>query len=150
LHFAAEEGRTDVAKLLLARKADVNAGNNINATPLHLAALNGHNDVAKLLLACGADVNSQESKFGQTPLHFAAERGHTDVVEMLRRHHEMLSRSLRNENQEPIAQSRPSGSPPSAEIARFAPKPVKRLIWIGVPIVLAVLSALGWLISRLF
>jgi ankyrin repeat protein len=150
LHFAAEKGRMDVAKLLLARKADVNAGNNINATPLHLAALNGHNDVAKLLLACGADVNAQESKFGQTPLHLAAEKGHTDVAELLRGHHEMLSRSLRVENQEPIARSGLPGSPSNAEFARFAPKTAKLLIWISVPILLAVLSVLSWLISRLF
>jgi ankyrin repeat protein len=147
LHFAAEGGRTEVAKLLLARKADVNAGNNINATPLHLAALNGHNDVAKVLLACGADVNAKESKFGQTPLHLAAERAHTDVAELLRRHHEMLSRSLRVENQEPIARSRLPGRPSNAEIARFDPKTAKLLIWISVPILLA---ALSWLISRLF
>jgi ankyrin repeat protein len=138
-----------VVKLLLARKADVNAGNNINATPLHLAALNGHNDVAKLLLVCGADVNAQESRCGQTPLHLAAEQGHTDVAELLRRHHEMLSRSLRVENQEPSAGSGVPGRPSSAEIARFDPTTTKLLIWTGVPILLAVLFALSWLVSRL-
>jgi ankyrin repeat protein len=150
LHFAAEQGRTGVAKLLLARKADVNAANNINATPLHLAALNGHNDVAKLLLACGADVNVQESKYGRTPLQLAVESGYTDVAELLRGHHEMLSRSLRVEDQEPIAQSRLSGGPSNAEIPRFAPKTAELLIWISVPVLLAVLVALSWLISRLF
>jgi len=107
LHLAAEEGHPDLAKLLLAGKADVNARNKIDATPLHLAALKGHADMAKLLLACGADVNAKESKYGQTPLQLAASRGHKDAAELLRWHYEMLSRSLRVENQEPIAASSP-------------------------------------------
>jgi ankyrin repeat protein len=100
LHFAAEEGHTDVAKLLLAYKADVNVRNNIDATPLHFAALRGHKDVAEWLLASRADVNAKESKYGQTPLHLAVTGGQKDVAELLRRHH---AASLRVENQEPIA-----------------------------------------------
>jgi ankyrin repeat protein len=107
LHFAAEEGHQDVAKLLLAGKADVDAKNNIDATPLHFAAFKGHSDVAKLLLACGADVNAKESKYGQTPFQLAATEGHKDVSELFRGHHATLSRSLRIENQEPIAASSP-------------------------------------------
>ena len=38
----------------------------------------------------------------------AATGGHEDVAELLRRHHVMLSASLRVENQEPIAASSPS------------------------------------------
>jgi len=106
--------------------------------------------VAKLLLACGADVNAQESKYGQAPLHFAAEKGHTDVAELLRRQHEMLSRSPRAEQQEPIAQSSLPERSTNAKIARSDPKTVKLLIWTSVPILLAVLFALSWLISRLF
>jgi ankyrin repeat protein len=94
-----------VVKLLLAGKADVNAKNTIDATPLHLAALNGHVDVAKLLLACGADVEAKESKYGQTPLQLAATRGHKDVEGLLRRHRAMLTASLHVENQMPISAS---------------------------------------------
>jgi ankyrin repeat protein len=107
LHFAAEEGHKDVAKLLLAHKADINARNNIDATPLHFAALKGHKGMTELLLADGADVNAKESKYGQTPLHLAATEGHKDIVELLRRHHALLSASLRVENQEPTAASSP-------------------------------------------
>jgi ankyrin repeat protein len=99
-----------------------------------------------LLLACGANVNAQESKFGQTPFRLAVTRGQEDVAELLSRHHEMLSRALRVENQEPIARRRPLRRSTNAEIARFDPKTVKLLSWVGVPILVAVLFALSWLI----
>ena len=41
LHWAARSGCKDVAELLLANKADVNAGDNFGSTPLHWAALGG-------------------------------------------------------------------------------------------------------------
>ena len=49
LHYAAQGGRKDVAELLLANKADVNAKANNDDTPLHVAAAQGHKDVAELL-----------------------------------------------------------------------------------------------------
>jgi ankyrin repeat protein len=49
LHLAAATGHKDVAKLLLANKADVNAKDNRDATPLHLATSAGYKDVAELL-----------------------------------------------------------------------------------------------------
>jgi ankyrin repeat protein len=80
LHVAANK---DVAELLLAYKADVNATNNSNETPLHLAAMGGHKDVAELLLANKANVNVRSNDRGRTPLHLAAMTGHKDVVELL-------------------------------------------------------------------
>ncbi|MGO8926242.1 MAG: ankyrin repeat domain-containing protein, partial [Limisphaerales bacterium] len=49
LHLAARLGHKDVAELLLASKADVNAKDNGGQTPLHLAVVFGHKDVAELL-----------------------------------------------------------------------------------------------------
>ena len=45
LHVAAEYGKKDIAELLLANKAVVNAGDEFNWTPLHKAAMKGHRDV---------------------------------------------------------------------------------------------------------
>ena len=83
LHVAAGAGHKDVAELLLAYKADVNATNNSNETPLHCAAMAGRKDVAELLLANKANVNARGNDLGWTPLHCAAKNGHKDVVELL-------------------------------------------------------------------
>jgi hypothetical protein len=85
LHYAAAYGHKDVAELLLANKADVNAKDNQGWTPLHYAALKGYADVAELLLANKAEVNA-EANSGWTPLHYAAANGHKDVAELLRQH----------------------------------------------------------------
>jgi ankyrin repeat protein len=87
LHRAAQQGRIDVVRLLLASGADVNAQDKYGNTPLHESALFGHKDVVALLLASKADVNAL-NKNGETPLHRAAmtghnETGHNDVAELL-------------------------------------------------------------------
>jgi ankyrin repeat protein len=83
LHMAALYGYKDVAELLLANKAEVNAKDKGGETPLHMAAMNGQKDVAELLLANKAEVNAKD-RGGATPLHFAAANNHKDVAELLR------------------------------------------------------------------
>ena len=83
LHMAAFTGHTDVAELLLAGKADVNARNAEGSTPLHAAAFNGRKEVAELLLANEASVNARNNA-GWTPLHFSSGLiAHKDVAELL-------------------------------------------------------------------
>ena len=85
LHYAAGHGHRDVAELLLASKAEVNAKDNDGWTPLHYAAYQGHKDLAELLLANKAEVNAHGNN-GSTPLHYAAANGYGDVAELLRQH----------------------------------------------------------------
>jgi len=71
LHLAARFGREDLADLLIAGGANVEALNEHDERPLHVAAAHGRPAVAKLLLARGADVNAP-GPAGKTPLHAAA------------------------------------------------------------------------------
>ncbi len=74
LDYAAMHGRADVADLLIAFGADMNAKDNLyGGTPLHYAiwyAPQGHLEVAQLLIDRGADVNAKDA-IGLTPLDHA-------------------------------------------------------------------------------
>ena len=60
LHFAVDEGLTDVVKLFLDRKAiPIDTVNERGWSPLHLAAGHNHVDLVKLLVERGASVNIQ-------------------------------------------------------------------------------------------
>jgi ankyrin repeat protein len=82
LHRAARHGHKQIAELLLAHGADVNATGTYDSTPLHRAAETGRTQVAGVLVAHGARVNAV-GRYGFTPLHFAADRGHADLVKLL-------------------------------------------------------------------
>ncbi len=82
LYIAAAFGQTNVIKLLLANKADVNAGADNDVTPLQIGAMLGRLDVAKLLVASNADVNAKADN-GITALHLAAASGSKSIVELL-------------------------------------------------------------------
>ncbi len=74
--------RIEVARLLLSRKADVNAMNNRRLSPLHAAAAAADKPLSEVLLDHGAAVNVRDAA-GFTPLHMAAMSGATDVAELL-------------------------------------------------------------------
>ncbi|CAD7698109.1 unnamed protein product [Ostreobium quekettii] len=82
LMFAAENGHTATAELLLNRGACVNLTKQNSWTPLILAADGGHMDTAELLVDRGASVD-MTNKMGDTPLMYAADGGHGDMAEML-------------------------------------------------------------------
>lgn len=77
LDDAALHGRADMADLLIAFGADMNAKDNLyGETPLHQAiaagpfAPRGHLEVVQLLIDRGADVNVKDAS-GLTPLDYA-------------------------------------------------------------------------------
>jgi ankyrin repeat protein len=82
LHSAANKGRKDVAGLLVARGADVNAMDEREYTPLKLAALGGYQEIAELLVANGALINPVDI-MGLSPLHCAAIGGNLQIAKML-------------------------------------------------------------------
>ena len=69
--YSTSDCNIDIAELLLAKGADVNAKTERGYVPLHAAADQGQAQLVNLLLANGADVHSRDRK-GLTPLESAA------------------------------------------------------------------------------
>ena len=58
LHFAADDGFTDIARLLIEKgKIPVNAVDQTGWSSLHLAAGHNYLDIVKLLIENGAEIN---------------------------------------------------------------------------------------------
>jgi ankyrin repeat protein len=84
LHSAAAARQVEIARVLIAHGANVNATQAESGfTPLHEAALNGNLEFARLLLDHGADVNAK-MKDGKTPLGFALEQNKSEMAAFLR------------------------------------------------------------------
>ena len=84
LQSAAAGRRLEMARLLIAHSANVNASQpDMGFTALHEAASNGDIEFAKLLLDHGANINAKMTD-GKTPLAFALERKQTEMAAFLR------------------------------------------------------------------
>ena len=85
LHLAMRPSTVQVAELLIAHGADVNARTKEGIMPLTFVAANNAVQVAELLIAHGADVNAR-TETGWTPLHSAASGNSVQVAELLIAH----------------------------------------------------------------
>ena len=85
LQSALAMGWIDLAKLLIARKANVNCRGEGGGTPLHEASANGQLEMARLLLAHGANLNATDDS-GKTPLTIALEYKQAEMEKFLRDH----------------------------------------------------------------
>jgi ankyrin repeat protein len=87
LHLAAFFGHAEIAHLLVAGGADVEAvaRNPMRVQPLHSAAATSQLEIARLLIEAGADVNEQQER-GFTPLHAAAQNGDLELARLLVEH----------------------------------------------------------------
>jgi cytohesin len=70
LHKAVWHYNTEIARLLLAKGADVNAKDKEDRTPLHLVPTDEGIEIAELLIANRADVNAEDED-KETPLYTA-------------------------------------------------------------------------------
>ena len=88
LTVAATDNHADVARLLIAHGADVDARSGNGWTPLFTATeiLNDNADVIHVLLDHGADANARDDGSGTTALMNAAENGYADIVRLLLEH----------------------------------------------------------------
>ena len=100
LHYAADEGHTEVVELLIANGADMNAKDEDESTPLHLAAYWGGKDIVELLIAAGADVNAKNNWIG-TPLDIATHPENpidtAETADLIRKHGGKTSEELKAE-----------------------------------------------------
>jgi ankyrin repeat protein len=80
LGMAAERGRAEIVRRLIARGAQLDARDDDRLTPLHLAARGGHTECVQALLAAGADPNAGGGPIDDKALHEAARGGFADVV----------------------------------------------------------------------
>ena len=84
LHWAAERGAPELARMLLHAGAAVDPVTRVGGyTPLHAAARSGSHTVADLLLDAGADPSAATPGAGTTPLHLAATAGAPELVRAL-------------------------------------------------------------------
>jgi len=74
-------GQKEIAELLIAEGANVNAKDKLGDTSLQVAAYQGHKEIAELFIANGADVNSKADN-GKTPLDWAD----GETADILRKH----------------------------------------------------------------
>ncbi len=74
LHFAAQQGDLESAKILLQAGVDVNAPHQEHGSALIIAIASGHEELARFLIEEGADVNTKDA-WGITPLHYALHKG---------------------------------------------------------------------------
>ena len=72
LLYAARDGRTEIARMLIAAGAKVNLPDANKITPLLMAITNNQPDTADLLIQNGAEINSSDF-WGRTPLWAAVE-----------------------------------------------------------------------------
>lgn len=83
LYVACEFGHVQVAQLLIAAGAAVDAARDDGATPLYKACQDGGKPaIAQLLVTAGAQVNQQD-RAGMTPLWLSVHRGCTELVKLL-------------------------------------------------------------------
>ncbi len=81
MYYPALYGYTEIAELLLAHGADIDAGEG-KETALHGAAGFGQTAMAEWLLGHGAQVNPKDFN-GKTPLRVAMDNGHKDIGYLL-------------------------------------------------------------------
>jgi len=82
LSWAAKSGHEAVVKMLLEKRANVNAIDRWRRTALHWAAENGHEAVVSLLLEGGANIEKKDDSYG-TPLASAVGTWSEAVIKLL-------------------------------------------------------------------
>ena len=81
LHEASSRGFTDVLRVFVEAKVDLNKATPDKDTALHIASMRGHIECVHLLLDAGAD-RSICNKAGRTPIQEAMYQHHDDLIHL--------------------------------------------------------------------
>ena len=83
LHFAAQNGNTEIVKYLIENGADIKAQDLVlSRSAIHFAAENGNLDCVKYLTEKDAELQDKDS-YGATAFHYAAMSNNLEVVKFL-------------------------------------------------------------------
>jgi len=82
LQLAVENGHEEIAQLLLAHAAHVEARDMCGRSAFHIAAAMGQTSMLRLLIDSGAQINAADGD-GSTPLRLAVENGHAETASVL-------------------------------------------------------------------
>ncbi|MGL9761993.1 MAG: ankyrin repeat domain-containing protein [Wolbachia sp.] len=91
LHYAVNNGRIDIVRILLTNRADVTQVTNKSNTPLHIAVLKDHKEIVGVLVQhvsndkLNSFINAGTTS-GATSLHVAAKNGSLEIVKSLLKH----------------------------------------------------------------
>ena len=79
---AATEGYLKTAKLLIDKKADIDAKTNEGSTALMAASMAGYTKIVELLVNAGANTKVKNN-MGYTAEMYAKEKGYTNIIQLL-------------------------------------------------------------------
>ncbi|XDV33670.1 hypothetical protein PO909_003992 [Leuciscus waleckii] len=108
LLLAADQGHTEVVRVLLQNNARVDVFDEEGKAAIHLAAEQGHQDIVDILLSHKAFVNAK-TKLGLTPLHLSAQSGSARLVRLLVETHQASVDALSLRKQTPLHLAAVSG-----------------------------------------
>ncbi|MDO5288784.1 MAG: ankyrin repeat domain-containing protein [Pseudomonadota bacterium] len=120
LHYAATGGHLDLIHLLLEHHAFIDAQSPNGTTPLMMAAFYGTPEAVKLLIEQGADIDMRNQK-GMTAMDFARQGERSNAIELLNQA-ERYKAQARTRQAPPAPVGSPSAGP-SANPAPTAPAP---------------------------
>lgn len=80
LHWASSR---EIAEVLIANNASLEAASDMDLLPIHKACIEGKTEVAEFFIAKGESVEAESKHTGRRSLHVAAREGQTDVVSLL-------------------------------------------------------------------
>uniref|UniRef100_T1J709 SOCS box domain-containing protein n=1 Tax=Strigamia maritima TaxID=126957 RepID=T1J709_STRMM len=85
LHYAAEQGKMEIVKLLLKIGSLIDVSDSDGVIPLHLAVKGGHEECVETLVQTGSQVN-RKTREKLSALHIASSRGYANIVKILLKH----------------------------------------------------------------